>query len=131
MLAFRESCQEFIIESAIQLFHVYKSLSTPKIGEELSTVQDTANIHDHFAVAIHKGTLTIGHVTAEISKDCWFFLRGGSIIRFRVSTNRHCHLPLKQGRLEVPCELIFVADNLEAIKKIVYTLTIILFALAF
>ena len=33
--------------------------------------------HDRFAVAIRKGTLTIGHVFAEISKVCWFFLRRG------------------------------------------------------
>ena len=64
---------EFIIDSAIRGFHVYKSLWTPKIGEELSTVRETSNTHDRFAVTIQKGTLTIGHVPAEISKVCWFF----------------------------------------------------------
>ena len=66
---------EFIIDSIIRGFHVYKSLWTPEIGKELSTVRETANTHDRFAVAIRKGTLTIGHVPAEISKVCWFFLR--------------------------------------------------------
>ena len=64
---------EFIIDSTIRGFHVYKSLWTPEIGQELSTVWETSNMHDRFAVAIWKGTLTIGHVHAEISKVCWFF----------------------------------------------------------
>ena len=110
----------------------------PEIGEELSTVRETANTHDRFAVTIRKGTLTIGHVTAEISKVCWFFLRRGGTIKCRVSTDRHCRSPLEQGGLEVPCELIFVADDLKLLKKLkkivssyTHTLTIILFALVF
>ena len=63
---------EFIIDSAIRAFHVDKFLWTPEIVEELSTVWEIANMHDRFAVAIRKGTLTIGHVPAEISKLCWF-----------------------------------------------------------
>ena len=56
------------IDSTIRGFHVYKPLWRPEIGKELSTVGETANMHDLFAVAIRKGTLTIGHVPAEISK---------------------------------------------------------------
>ena len=127
---------EFIIDIAIRGFHVYKSLWTPEIGEELSTVRKTANTHDRFVVAIHKGTLTIGHVPAEISKVCWFFLRCGGTIKCRVSTDRHRRSLLEQGRLEVPCELIFVADDLKLLKKLkkivsTHTLTIMLFALVF
>ena len=48
---------EFIIDSAIRGFHVYKSLWMPEIGKELSSVWETANTHDCFAVAIRKGTL--------------------------------------------------------------------------
>ena len=72
---------EFIIDSTIRGFHVYKSLWMSEIGEELSTVREIANTHDHFAVAIRKGTLTIGHVPGEISKVCWFFLRCGGTIK--------------------------------------------------
>ena len=89
---------EFIIDSAIRGFHVYKSLWTLEIGKELSTVQETANTHDRFAVAIWKGTLTIGHVPAEISKVCWFFLWRGGTIKCRVSTDRHRRSRLEQGR---------------------------------
>ena len=106
---------EFIIDSAIRGFHVYKFLWMPEIGEELSTVRKTANMHDHFAVTIRK---TIGHVPAEISKVCWFFLRRGGTIKCRVSTHGLRHSPLEQGGLEVPCELIFVADDLKLLKKL-------------
>ena len=113
---------------------MYKSLWTPEIGKELFTVRETANTHDHFVVAIRKGTLTIGHVPAEV---CWFFLRRGGAIKCRVSTDRHCCLPLEQGGLKVSCELIFVADDPEAIEEAqkdciyTHTLTIRLFALVF
>ena len=109
----------------------------PEIGEELSTVWETSNTHDCFAVAIQKGTLTIGHVPAEISKVCCFFQRHGGTIKYRVSTDRHRCSLLEQGGLEVACELIFVADDqklLKKLKKIVSTHTlaiIILFALVF
>ena len=86
--------------------------SSPQFGRH------AANIHDRFAVTIRKGTLTIGLVPAEISKICWFFLRHGGTIKWRVSTDRHCCSPLEQGELEVPCELIFVADNLKLLKKL-------------
>ena len=86
--------------------HQKSAKSSPQFGRQ-------QNMHDHFAVAIRKGTLTIGHVPAEISKVCWFFLRRGGIIKCRVSTDRHRHSPL-----EVPCELIFVADDLKLLKKL-------------
>ena len=84
---------EFVIDSTNQGFHVYKSLWTPEIGEELSTVWKTANTHERFAVAIHKGTLTIGHVPAEISKVCWFFLRPGvqSSAEYQLTDTVVCH----------------------------------------
>ena len=112
---------EFIIDSAIRGFHVYKSLWMPEIDQELSIVWETSNTHDRFAVTIQKGTLTTGHVPAEISKVCWFFLRRGGTIKCRVSTDRHHRLLLEQGGLEVACKLIFVDDQklLKKLKKIV------------
>ena len=56
--------------------------------------------------------LDIGHVPAEISKVCCFFMRRGGTVKCTVSTNRH------RRWLEVPCELIFVADDLDLLKKL-------------
>ena len=94
-------------------------------SEELSTIRETSNTHDRYAVA---GTLTIGHVAAEISKVCWFFLRRGGTIKCKVWTDRHRRSPLEQGGLEVACELIFVAD--EKLRLYLHA-HIILFALVF
>jgi len=62
--------------------------------------------------------LTTGHVPAEISKVYWFFLRHGGTIKCRMSTDRHCRSLLEQGRLKVACELIFVADDQQLLKKL-------------
>ena len=93
----------------------------PEIGEELSTVWETSNTHDRFAVAIQKGMFLL-----RSPKSAGFFLRRGGTIKCRVSTDRHRRLPLEQGELEVSCKLIFVADNqklLNKLKKIVSTRT--------
>ena len=76
---------EFIIDSAIWGFHLYKSLQMPEIGKELFTGWETASMHDRFAVTIRKDALTIGHVPAEISKVYWFFLRCGGTMKCRAS----------------------------------------------
>ena len=82
--------------------------SSPQLGRQSTC----------FAVAIRKGTLTIGHIPAEISKVCWFFLRHGGTIKCRVSIDRRCHSPLEEDGLKVPCELIFIADDLNLLKKL-------------
>ena len=83
-------------------------------------VRVQVNRHDRFAVAIRKGTLTVGHVPAEIF-FFFFFLRRGGTVNCRVSTERRRRSPLEQGGLEEPCELIFVADDLaEATHKVQY-----------
>ena len=104
------------IDSAIRGFQS-TSLWTSEIGEELSTVRERSNTHDCFAVAIWKGTLTIGHVPSEIAKICCFFLRCG-VQSSVVSIDRHRHSALEQGGLEVACELIFVAADQKLLKII-------------
>ena len=90
-----------------------KSKSSPQFGRH-------PTMHDRFAVAIRKGTLTIGHVPAEISKVCCFFSETWGC---RVSTDRHRLSPLELGGLEVACELIFIAGDQKPLKKIVSTHT--------
>ena len=106
---------EFIIDSAIRGFHIYKSLWTPEIGEELSTVWETSNTHNRFAVAIRKGMFLL-----RSPKSAGFFLRRGGTMkcRVRVSTDRYRRSPLEQGGLEVACELIFVADDQKLLKRL-------------
>ena len=119
LYSFWESCQSLSLTEPFKGFmstslcrHQKSAKSSPQFGRH------AANMHDCFAVTIHKGTLTIGLVPTEISKICWFFLRHEGTIKCRVSTDRHCRSLLEQGELELPCELIFVADDLKLLKKL-------------
>ena len=58
----------FRIESTVRGHHVYKSLWTPVIGEELR-VQIEDNPFDNFAVAIWKDVI-VGHVPRELARIC-------------------------------------------------------------
>ena len=68
---------EFKTASAI---HIYKLIWKPEMGEILSTKKEHNNPHDRFAVAVTKDKLTVGHITRELSKICWFFLHKGGTI---------------------------------------------------
>ncbi len=72
----------------------------------LSTVRETNNAHDRFAVAVKKKKLTVGHLPRETSKLTWFFLKRVGNITCTVK-GRRCQSPLEQGGLEVPCKLSF------------------------
>ncbi len=41
-----------VVASAIRGFHVYHTVWTPSIGEELATTQQRRNPHDRFSVAV-------------------------------------------------------------------------------
>ena len=117
-------CLNYLWQAPTPELHVYKS--TPEIGEELSTVRETSNTH---AVAIRKGTLTIGHVPAEISKVCWFFLRRGV-------TSAECQLTDTVVRRRARTDLCSRRSEAieEAQKDFIYMHTqaiIILFALVY
>lgn len=52
----------FRIESTVRGHHVYKSLWTLVMGEELRVQIEEDNIFDEFAVAIFKDGNIVGHV---------------------------------------------------------------------
>ena len=58
----------FRIESTVRGHHVYKSLWTPVMGEELNVQIEDSNIFDEFAVAVFKDGIIVGHITRE--GDC-------------------------------------------------------------
>ena len=47
-------------------------------------------IHGNFTVAIRKKSNTVGHVSQEISRDCWYFLQnsGSEITCINTSDRR-------------------------------------------
>ena len=67
--------------SVIRGHHIYKSIWTPIIGEELVLEAQDDNEHDKHAVAVVKDVCVVGHVPCSISQVSWFYLkRGGHII---------------------------------------------------
>ena len=62
--------------------HVYKSVWTPFIGEELICHQESGNRSDPFAVAVLKpaasdSSMVVGHMLQKISAACSVFLELG------------------------------------------------------
>ena len=73
--------RSFSASGLIRGYHVYQRIWTPHVGDKATTVREPGNEHDRFAVAVLKDeTLCIfGHLSQEISKKCFFFIRGGVI----------------------------------------------------
>ena len=93
----------FRIESTVRGHHVYKAAWSPYIGEELPVQREVNNIHDDFAVAVLKNGNTVGHVSREISRVCWYFLhKSGSEMTCIVNGDRRRSEVDGKG-LVVPC----------------------------
>ena len=103
-------------------FHVYKSVWTPCIGEVLSCSRETSNLHDQFAVKVLKvetdSQTIVGNLPRSISSTCSIFLRKGGIISCRINGTRRYSRDLVQGGLEVPCMLVFKAEDNSLIGKV-------------
>ena len=75
--------------SVVRGHHVYKTIWSPILGEELQCCRETGNIHDLHAVAMIKpGSGIVGHVQREYSTPCNVFIRGGGIIICIITGNR-------------------------------------------
>ncbi len=106
----------FVVEAMVRGYHVYREIWDATVGEELDCQRETANVLDTFAVAVIKGSVTVGHVPRKISCICSVFLRRGGSIRCRVIGLRRYSSDLPQGGLEVPCQLIFEGMEKEVLK---------------
>lgn len=92
-------------DSVVRGHHVYKSVWTPVIGEELYLEPEESNEHDEYAVAVRKDGETIGHVPRSFSRISWYFLKHAGEIRCVITGKR------KHGLgLEVACTYTFVGS---------------------
>ena len=71
----RLKMSSYRMESFIQGFHIYKGVWTPFIRERLGCAREKSNREDPFAVAMKRGTETVGYVLRTISCVCTLFLR--------------------------------------------------------
>ena len=59
----------FTVSAMIQGYHVYKEVWNAE-NEGLRCEREVGNHSDTFAVAVKKGTVTVGHVPRTISSIC-------------------------------------------------------------
>ena len=106
------------ITSFVRGYHIYSTVWTPTVGEELICKREVGNLVDRYAVGVYKqvNDALVGHLPRSISLLCSLFLRHGGNIICRV-TGRRRRSDLPQGGLDVPCLLIFKGKK-EDIEKL-------------
>ena len=100
----------FTVKAVVRGYHAYKDTWAAVHGEELPCERETGNRVDAFTVAIMKDGTVVGHVPKKISSVCSLHLRRGRLIICCVTGSRRYSEDLIQGRLEIPCVLIFEGD---------------------
>ena len=88
--------------SVISGHHIYKSVWTPSIEEELVVKAEDGNKHYKHAVAVMKNGCVVGHVPRCIFRVSWFFVKRGGHILCHVTGKRklgprgeRCHSPVR------------------------------------
>ena len=109
--------EDFVFDSVVRGHHVYKSIWTPLSGEVLAVEVEDDTEQDNFAIAVHKGTIIVGHVPRELSRTVHFFLRHGGSVTCTKTGHR------KYGiGLEVPC-FYTMSGKLKYVKRLVKLLS--------
>jgi len=98
----------FTMESAVRGYHVYQTIWSSRVGEQLECRCEDHNIHDMYAVAVMKpGIGVVGHLPRRISTPCNRFIENHGTITCIVTGSRRYSADLEQGGLEIPAKLIF------------------------
>ena len=116
-----ESPGELQFYSCVRGYHVYKDGWSPVRDELLACQRETGNAHDPFAVKVVKSRSIVGHFPKKISSTCSLFLRHGGVITCKITNpTRQYSRDLEQGGLEIPCLLLFQAEQklLEKARKL-------------
>lgn len=103
----------FEMASTVRGFHVYHSVWTPFIGEQLNTTLEPNNIADKFAVAAirSESDIVVGHIPREISKVVFFFLKHGGKVECIVTDDKRYYSEVAGG-MEIQCFLRFIGNPL-------------------
>ena len=109
---------EFAVSSCIRGYHVYDTMWTAILGEELLCEREPGNVMDRYAVAAKKPALgvIVGHLPKKISRHCSIFILRGGAIKATVTGRCHYSSDLAQGILEIPCKLKFHGEPKEIRK---------------
>ena len=67
---------EWEVSCCVHGYHIYKSIWTAVVGEQLNCVREPLNVQDRFAVAVIKDGTVVGHLPQKVSRICSLFIRG-------------------------------------------------------
>ena len=112
---------EFQFRSCVRGYHVYKDGWSPVRDEILACQRKTGNAHNPFAVKVVKSGSIVGHLPKKISSTCSLFLRRRGVITCKITDpQKQYSRDLEQAGLEIPCLLLFQADQelLEKARKL-------------
>ena len=99
---------EFNVRSCVRGYHVYCTVWTPVLDEELECMRDSANIMERYSVGTFKRNVLVGHLPKKMSTLASLFIRRGGTITCKITSARKRHSSdLPQGGLEIPCVLIY------------------------
>ena len=90
------------VECYVQGYHVYQRIWNPFVSEVAIAVREERNIHDRYAVAIleEDTCCSVGHLSREISKEFFYFLKmGGAIKAEFTGLRRRSDLPRGSSEL--------------------------------
>ena len=115
--------RELSLDSVVRGYHIYISIWNPIIGYVLVCKQEVGNDSDRFAVAVcplesSGSPLTVGHISREISRICWYFLEEDGSILCEITGARQYSRDLIQGGLEIPCLYHFWHYNRRIIQRL-------------
>ena len=100
----------YCCNSVVRGYHVCKDVWEASHGELLNCTRETENTFDPFAVYV-KTWMHIGPRAKNFSPICLLFSWHGGTIQCMVTGSRQYLHDLPQGRLKIPCQLIFEGDS--------------------
>jgi hypothetical protein len=113
---------QFVLESAVRGFHVYRSIWGGIIGEILPCITEPGNTSDSYAVAIKRSETIAGHMPRKFSAVCALFLNSGGTISCAPTGTQKYSADLPQGGLEIPCRYTFRGKSVQSKRYLNYSI---------
>ena len=67
--------ESFETETVVRSYHIYKDIWEAELQEELECQREAGNPSDHYAVAVVKDAVIVGHLPRQLARVSSLFLR--------------------------------------------------------
>ncbi len=99
--------------SCVRGFHIYQTVWSPRLDEELECFREDGNVIDRCACGVYKSQVWVGTYLVKLPMS-----RGGSVFCRIISERRQRSHDLPQGGLEIPCTVVYCAKTKKEIQKV-------------